>query len=349
MPTTAQATVDAPSIDASREREASPPGEEHVKQKHRYYWNHIGDLKRRLGAAMPREELRALHRPRAWRHFLVVFRHLGMVLLAGWALWQNEHKWLWPIAAVVQGFNILGFLILVHESIHQTIFEKRHPKIERILGLLYAFPAGISISQFERWHLDHHDELGHEEDDPKRAHLSPKKNSRWLKLLYATPALFVIYARASRDEAETYPQDVQKKIRFERILNLVLHLALAGTIYAFGGAWVLLRVWVIPIFFMFPPAFVLNRLGQHYDIDPTDPAKWTTLVNGNRLWHFLFLWSNFHIEHHYYQRVPFYNLPKLNRKLQRFYDETGLQSRTYREMVWGWLVENKTAHTDWHA
>lgn len=318
-------------------------------QKHRYYWNHIGDLKRELGSALPREDLRALHRPVVWKHFLVVFRHLAVVGLCGWGLWQSQYVWLWPLAALIQGFNILGFLILVHEAVHQTIFEKKRPFWEKLLGRLYAFPTGVAFSQFERWHLDHHNELGHDHDDPKRAHLSPKKNSRLVKLLYATPALFVIYMRASREEAKTYPAQVQTTIARERLLNLALHLALAGSIFYFGGGWVLLRVWVIPVFFMFPPIFVLNRLGQHYDIDPSDPAKWTTLVNGNPIWHFLFLWSNFHIEHHYYQRVPFYNLTKLNRRLRPFYEKRGLQNRTYREMVWGWLVENKQAHTDWHA
>ena len=43
------------------------------------------------------------------------------------------------------------------------------------LGLLYAMPSGISASQFTRWHLDHHAELGSDEDDPKRHHLSPKR------------------------------------------------------------------------------------------------------------------------------------------------------------------------------
>ena len=62
----------------------------------------------------------------------------------------------------------------------------------------------------------------------------------------------------------------------------------------------------------FPVAFTLNRLGQHYRIDPSDPRKWSTRVDGNPAWHFLFLWSNHHIEHHYYPRVPFYNLRKLD-------------------------------------
>ncbi|MEM9552625.1 MAG: fatty acid desaturase [Acidobacteriota bacterium] len=326
---------------------AAPPGDAPLKQ--RYYYKHLGDLKRRLGVAIPRDELRDLHKVDARRHFLVAGRHVAVFFACAALLWQSRWPWIWPIAAMLQGFNCLGFLILVHEQVHKVIFAKSRPLLERILGLLYALPTGISISQFERWHIDHHNELGHDEHDPKRAHLSPKKNSRWLKMLYMTPALFVIYARASRKEAATYPEPVQSRIRGERIFTALVHLAVAGGIFAVGGGWVLLRVYIVPFFFCFPPAFVLNRLGQHYDIDPSDPAKWSTRVDGNRIWHTLFLWSNFHAEHHFYQRVPFYNLTDLNRKLHPFYRDNDIQSRTYREMMHGWMIENKQAHTDWHA
>jgi fatty acid desaturase len=315
--------------------------------KHHYYYSHIGDLKQRLAEAVPREELRDLHRVSAARHFLTLARHVAMVLLCGWALWQTEHKWLWAPAAILQGFNILGFVILLHEQVHKIIFQKSRPRLERLLGLLYAMPSSISATQFSIWHLDHHNELGHAEDDPKRAHLSPKQNSRWLKALYCTPGLFVLYMRGAAREVATYPAGKRRTIRRERLLNAAFHLGLAGLLYSLGGGWTMFRVWALPLFFCFPPVFVLNRLGQHYDIDPTDPAKWSTLVNGNPLWHFLFLWSDFHIEHHYYQRVPFYNLKRLNRRLQPFYEKTGLRNRTYAEMLWGWFVLNKEAHTDW--
>lgn len=317
------------------------------RTKNHYYYKHIGDLKQRLSDSVPREELREMHRVRPVRHFLTVGRLVLMVLLCGWALWQNEVRWLWVPAAIVQGFNVLGFIILLHEQVHKIIFATSRPRLERLLGLLYSMPANISSTQFSIWHLDHHNELGHGEDDPKRAHLSPKRNSRWTKLLYMTPALFAIYMRGAGQEVRTYPADRRRAIKRERLLNLTFHLTLATTLYLLGGGWVLFRVWVLPLFFCFPPAFVLNRLGQHYDVDPADPAKWSTRVDGNPAWHYLFLWSNFHIEHHYYQRVPFYNLRRLNRSLRPFYGRTGLRNRSYREMLWGWFVLNKEAHTDW--
>ena len=316
-------------------------------KNHRYYFKHIGDLRDRLNTAVPRQELRELHRVRPGRHFLVVGRLLLWVALCGWALWQSRWPWLWAFAALVQGFNLLGFIILLHEQVHEVIFASSRPRLERFLGHFYAFPTGISSTQFRIWHLDHHNELGSTTDDPKRAHLSPKRNQRWYKLLYFTPVLFWFYARAAAEEAAGYTPEEQRAIRHERLANVALHLGLAAAIFWAGGAWVLLRVYLVPLLFCFPIAFVLNRLGQHYDVDPTDPAKWSTLVNGNPVWHFLFLWSNFHIEHHYYQRVPFYNLRRLNRLLQPFFRQIGHRNRTYAQLVWGWLVLNRKPHTDW--
>jgi fatty acid desaturase len=91
----------------------------------------------------------------------------------------------------------------------------------------------------------------------------------------------------------------------------------------------------------------LHRLGQHYDIDPTDPAKWGTLMRGHWFWDFAFLNSNYHLEHHYFAGVPFYRLPALQRALEPFYARHGMRWQTYSGLLYGWLVENRAPHTDW--
>jgi fatty acid desaturase len=121
---------------------------------------------------------------------------------------QYSHPLIWIPLALVQGFTVFNFTVMLHEVVHHTVFRRPHPAAERALALLYATPSGISASQFTRWHLDHHAELGSKEDDPKRAHLSPKINARWLKLLYATPALFNLLRAARR--SRQHAQDLQR-------------------------------------------------------------------------------------------------------------------------------------------
>lgn len=315
--------------------------------KGHYYSQHAVRLRAELGEALSRADMRALHRKTPARHFAVTARQLLILGLATWGLIRFTNPLIWVPLAFVQGFTVFNFTILLHEVVHHTIFATRRPAAERFLGWLYAIPSGISASQFTRWHLDHHAELGSDDDDPKRHHLSPKINARWFKLLYCTPALFPIYFRAARREAATYPADLQRKIALERKVSIAFHLgAIAVLWYAFG-AYAAIRTSVIPVFFVFPIAFTLNRLGQHYDIDPDDPAKWGTLMKGHWFWDFAFLNSNYHLEHHYFPGVPFYRLPELQERLKPFYARKQMRWMTYGRLLYGWLVENHAPHTDW--
>jgi fatty acid desaturase len=315
--------------------------------KSHYYSQHAVELRAELGRAISRAAMRDLHRKTAWRHLLVAARQFAILGLCTWALVVFTHPLIWIPVAVVQGFTVFNFTVLLHEVVHHTIFARRHPRAERLLAWLYAVPSGISASQFSRWHLDHHAELGSEDDDPKRHHLSPKVNARWYKLLYATPALFPIYFRAARRESSTYPSALQRAIARERRVAMAAHLSAVALLWYFFGLGAALRAHVIPVFFIFPIAFTLNRLGQHYDIDPEDPAKWGTLMKGNWFWNFAFLNSNFHLEHHYFPGVPFYRLSALQRALGPFYQRRGMRWQSYSGLVYGWLVENRAPHTNW--
>lgn len=314
-----------------------------------HYNRSIGDLKRRLTAAVPHEVLKELHRKDPVRHFAVVLRQallFGGAFAAGWAF---ESLWVRIPAAIVLGVCVFDGTVLLHEVVHRAVFRTERPLASRALGLLYALPSGISPTQFTRWHLDHHAELGSSENDPKRAHLSPKRNSRGLKLLYATPALFPIYFRAARKETATYPVPVRRTIALERLAATALHLGVAAGIGVLGGWERLVWLWAVPVFLVFPPAFALNRLGQHYDIVPEEPAKWGTRMARSRFWEVVYLWSNYHLEHHYFPAVPFYRLRQLNAALTPFFEQEGVRERRYRDLLLDWFVRNRAPHTDWSA
>ena len=315
--------------------------------KSHYYSQHAAALRAELGGALTRDQMYAFHVRNGLRHLLIAARQFAILGLTTWALIAIAHPLLWIPLAFVQGFTVFNFTVLLHEVVHHTIFDRRRPGAERALGWLYAVPSGISASQFTRWHLDHHAELGSDVDDPKRHHLSPKVNARWFKLLYCSPALFPIYFRAARKESATYPGDLQQRIAFERNVSIAAHLAVLALIWTMAGGAAATRAYVIPVFFIFPIAFTLNRLGQHYDIDPTDPAKWGTLMRGHWFWDFAFLNSNYHLEHHYFAGVPFYRLPALQRAMAPFFERHHMRWQNYSGLVYGWLVENRAPHTNW--
>jgi fatty acid desaturase len=331
-----------PSPAPVRAEEFPPSGGEH-------YWAKASrDLRHRLTRAVPNEVLKDLHRKGAARHFALAARQFLILGAASAVSWLDPRPFVWIPAALAAGWTAFNFTVLLHEVVHHAVWNGPRPRGERVLGVLYAVPSGISALQFTRWHLTHHAELGDAEADPKRHYLSPKIVTPWYKLLYFTPALFPIYFRAARRETASYPATLQKRIARERTTTIALHLAVMAAIGLSGGVGVLARVYLVPYFLVFPIAFALNRLGQHYAIDPTDPAKWGTVIAPSRWWDFWYLSSAYHLEHHYFPGVPFYNLRRLHFALQPFFDSIGWKPTTYGRLFKAWIFENKTPHTDWH-
>ncbi len=315
--------------------------------KTNFYAEHTRDLKAELAATIDHAELKALHECSAWRHFYVLGRQFLLLVAGAAGVMHFKESWWWVPFAILEGLTIFNFTILLHEVVHGLVFAGNFPAAYRFLGYLYALPSGLSCSQFTRWHLDHHAELGSSDGDPKRHYLSPKINKPWYKALYFTPALFSIYFRAAARETASYPEGLRKRIALERRATLLLQLSILGSIWYFAGPMTALKIYAVPIFLVFPVVFALNRLGQHYDIRPEDPAQWSTLMNPSWFWNFAYLWSSYHLEHHYYPGVPFYNLPRLHRALQPFFRKRGMKSRTYGQLLYRYLILNGKPHTNW--
>jgi fatty acid desaturase len=311
------------------------------------YWRSIDGFKIRLRDAVPHAELKALHVRRPAVHLAYAARQFAIIAACSYGLWHLENPLLWVPLAILQGFTFFNMTTLLHEVVHESVFRRTWPRGNRALGLVYASTSGISASQFTRWHLDHHANLGSDDDDPKRHWLSPKRNARWFKLLYCTPVLMPLYFRAAASEARSYPAELRRTIGRERMATMAFQLTVMGLLLWFGGWGPMLRIQIVPYFLVFPVAFTLNRLGQHYNIDPTNPLKWGTVMMPSRLWDFLFVYSNYHAEHHYFPRVPFYNLRKLHLRLRPLFAELGIKRHTYREIVWQWFVMNRAPHTNW--
>ena len=309
-----------------------------------FYYDRAGSLNRQLKQALPDEALKALHRKKPGRHFLIAFRQLALLIGLPILIFHFlDNPFVWLPAAVLQGVVIFSFTVLVHEAVHKCIFNRdRHGLSER-LGQFYAMLSGLAYDQFKRWHLDHHFQLGSTIADPKRAHLSPKINARWFKLLYFTPALFPIYFRAAAIAAADYPPELRRRIAWQRRCTIAFHLSVMAGL-AWISPWLALRAWVIPVFLVFPVAFTINRLGQHYVIDPDDIAQWSTLMRPNFAWNFLFLFSSYHLEHHYFPAVPCYRLGALQRLLLPFYRERQVPVYGYGQLIKLWLWDNHLPH-----
>ncbi|WP_372368423.1 fatty acid desaturase [Candidatus Uabimicrobium sp. HlEnr_7] len=312
------------------------------------YYHHTKNLRQELKVFLDVDVLKNLHRKVWWKHFLICFKQILVLGLCCLFIFLYNSVYVWLPCSIVIGFITFAWNPLLHEVIHGGIFQKKQPFIENIIGYFYANMGGLCKTQFTRWHLQHHSELGSFENDPKRAYLTPKIVKRWYKCLYLTPMLFLIYFRAANKETRSYPQEVQRQIKFEKLLLFMFHGGLFFMITKYLGIFYALKMHIIPYFLVFPIAFTINRLGQHYAIDPEDSAHWTTLISSGLVVNTIFLYSNLHLEHHYFPRIPCYNLPKLQHYLLPFYKSRGIQPRKYRWLIYHWFILNQRPHENWH-
>jgi fatty acid desaturase len=309
-----------------------------------HYAKHARAFYRELTSGLDRKMLGDLHRRSAARHLWLGTRQVVLLCAIPAMMWRYPTPWVWLPAILLQGFVFFGFSVLLHEVVHNAVFATARPRASRALGLVYGALGFLAPSQFARWHLDHHRELGSESADPKRAHLSPKRNARWLKAMYFTPLLAPIYLAAAARAAIRYPPAVRRRIARERLMLVAVHVAIFVSLWMLSP-WLAIGAHAAPLAFGYPIAFSLNRLGQHYVVDPGWPGAWTTLVRPNAVWNFLFLYSSYHLEHHCFPGVPCYRLPQLQRTLLPALTARGHRAYGYGALLRLWLLRNHAPHT----
>ena len=99
------------------------------------------ELRTRLVKAIPHDVLKELHRKSPGRHLAIAARQFLILAAASAVSWLFREPWIWIPAAVIAGWTIFNFTVLLHEAVHHAIFNGPHPKGDRLLGLLYAAPA----------------------------------------------------------------------------------------------------------------------------------------------------------------------------------------------------------------
>src|SRR6186997_1690800 len=96
-----------------------------------FYAEHAQQLKRDLAAAIPTEELRKLHQKRPWVHALVALANLAALIGSGIAIVHFDRWYFWLPFAVVAGFAVFDFTVLLHEVVHRAVLAQSSDRAYR--------------------------------------------------------------------------------------------------------------------------------------------------------------------------------------------------------------------------
>jgi fatty acid desaturase len=98
-----------------------------------------------------------------------------------------------------------------------------------------------------------------------------------------------------------------------------------------------LMYWIVPLMTWLKVALRLRTIGEHYGIEYDHMLRQTRTTYPSLIERLLIAPKNigYHLDHHLYPSVPFYNLPELHRELQQheaFRTQAHL-TRTYAKVI----------------
>jgi fatty acid desaturase len=253
------------------------------------------------------------------RHYarLVIFGFLYLAGACGAVLLAQMHPGrLWVFAAnlpfyLLAAASLHGISLFTHEGVHGTLSLRAW--WNRALSIACALPVLQNFSAYKVLHLKHHHHLGKEGDPDHYANYTSwtwlEFLMHWGRLIIGYPA-YIIAIPILGFRQGTAP--ARRWILFEVSLLLLL---MAAAIAFVPWPW-LLHGWIIPMIFI-NTLVNIRGMSQHTFLEhQEDTVLGTRSILTNRLTAFFMCNENYHLEHHLYPAVPWYNLPRLHRALR---------------------------------
>lgn len=282
-----------------------------------------------------RRRINELHGIEPWRHLkipLLFAIWLGTATLAVWggSLWVSVPCW------ILIGLCLHGLGVFMHEGAHHNLF--RRPLVDRYIGFLCGLPVLISCSNYRATHVLHHRYENTPADPDNMAARFPSGLLRRLVYyswyLVGMPVYAVVLVSTGPLRAEGWRE--KTACAAESLLLAGVYAGLIGGAFHIGFGSLLWTAWGGGLIVASLIANV-RGLAEHTLLPQGDPPNplWTTRSTpSSAVVSFFFNNQNYHLEHHLFPRVPWYNLPAVHRLLKPIYrQEQAAVCRSYVEYL----------------
>ena len=230
----------------------------------------------------------------------------------GYLAWNSENLWLDILCYFAMGYMQMGVVTFMHDATHSVLFKEKWKNWT--FGILSMFPLVISFMSFKDDHLVHH-QFNRSEKDPDAFTMGKR---RWYEFL-----IFYIYMLLGSVPLSTvwfgflyasiYLRGKKAFIHWgEMFAHAVFYYFLLTWASENGILTKLLEVWIYPLLvlgYLNSVRFVAEHYGCPWNAGQLAGTR-TIISNQVNSW----FWNNinYHIGHHVYPAVPWYNLQKLH-------------------------------------
>lgn len=261
-----------------------------------------------------------------YRHAIALAADWIIILAAIYGSYQYFNPLTYILAIIIVGARMHALAILMHDATHFRFLKNRKWN-DIITNVTSMYPLFTSIEQYRQNHLRHHQHLNTEEDPDwvskfgKKEFTFPKTKQEFLLTVFSYFTLYQGIKDAiwflKRFQAPAAKRNAAKE---NKKVKLAFYLVLFSLLTIFGLWKVFLLYWVVSYlstFFMFQ---YIRSVAEHFgDLAYDDLLTSTRTVKPTLLERFFIAPHEvgYHLEHHLYPGVPFYNLPKLHQLLMK--------------------------------
>jgi len=268
--------------------------------------------------SIPARLVAELTRIDSWRALRDLALDTAMIVSAAWLAQTMNDLLSYFLAVILIGARLHALGVLMHDATHYRLFGSR--RWNELAGELLAWLFLFTLHGYRRNHFAHHRHLNSDADpDWARKKNDPyfalPQHGRCVAFLLLKGLCGIRFFTEARNVARAkHLQQVPRALKIRRSLFYAAVLASA----AYWHLWLLLlKYWIVPL--MTSLAFILyvRSLAEHHG----GGMIWDgDLLRGSRhldaSWWEKFLLAphnvHYHVDHHLYPSVPYYNLPRLH-------------------------------------
>lgn len=284
-----------------------------------YFCDHPGKLlllDRKAIDKQKRQAIRDLHELNYVYNLKIPF-FFGLWAACGFLFFQTESLFIHLPLYFLMTCSMVGLSILMHESNHNLLFKNR--TLNRWVGFLCGLPSLVAVSSYRTLHLAHHAHTSTEKDPDSMEQTVPKSIPMVLffyVFLFIGAYLYLVHL------VITSIKMGNSKMRRRIITEYLLIAATFTALFWFVPFYIMLNIWLIPLLIAAQLTNV-RGLAEHSLTTHDNVFTETRTVTSNPFVSFMMNNLNYHLDHHLFPGVPWYNLPQLHAILKDEYKAAG--------------------------
>ncbi len=258
------------------------------------------------------EDLKRLRTQRILPNLLKIPLIVGFMGLLTWLAWTTESGLLRWSAYIGLGYLWMGIVTFMHDATHNILFEKKWENWT--FGIIAMIPLMASFIAFKEDHMDHH-RYNRTYKDPD-AFTMGKRGVADFIAFYAYIVAGAVISFVHFNFIYPFQRFNRRKWSihlFETALKILCYWALIAWALNNGVLAKTLEIWLIPVFF-FSVFNSMRFIAEHYET-PWNEGQLlgSRTVTSNPVHSFFWNNINWHIGHHVYPAIPWYNLIELHK------------------------------------